>query len=50
MYFYAGEIYQWHWLEKSGQRLQYVDQTHLVLASGKLALQKTQSTTDEMGI
>ena len=27
-------------LENSGQRLENVDQTHLVLASGKLVLQK----------
>ena len=31
---------QWHWLEESGHRLENVDQTHQVLASGKLVLQK----------
>ena len=32
----AAEIYRWH----SGQRLDNVNRTHLVLASGKLVLQK----------
>ena len=31
-------IYQWCWLEKSGQRIETVDRTHLVLASVKLVL------------
>ena len=33
------EINQQHLLDESGQRLENVDQTHLVLASGKPALQ-----------
>ena len=33
------EIYQWLWLEESGQRLENVDWTHLELASGKPVLQ-----------
>ena len=41
-YFDVAEIYQWRWLEESGQRLENVDQSHLVLASGKLVLQKTR--------
>ena len=35
---------QWHWLEESGHRLENVDQTHLVLASGKLVLQKDSNS------
>ena len=31
---------QWRCLKKSGQWLENVDQTHLVLARGKLVLQK----------
>ena len=42
-YFDVAEIYQWRWLEECGQRLENVDQSHLVLASGKLVLQKTSS-------
>ena len=38
--FDVNETYQRRWLEESGQRLEYVDQTHLVLASGKLVFQK----------
>ena len=34
-FFDVVEIYQLCWLEESGQRLVNVDQTHLVLASGK---------------
>ena len=37
----VAEIYQWRWLEESGQKLENVDPTHLVLASGKLVLQKS---------
>ena len=35
--------YQRHCLEESGQWLENADQTHLVLASGKLVLQKSLS-------
>ena len=38
---YVAEINQWRCSEESGQWLENVDQTHLVLASGKLVLQKT---------
>ena len=34
------EVNQLCWLEDSGQRLENVDRTHLVLASGKPVLQK----------
>ena len=37
------KYYQCHrrrWLEESGQWLENVDQTHLILVSGKLVLQK----------
>ena len=34
------EVNQQCWLEESGQWLENVDQTHLVLASGKPVLQK----------
>ena len=34
------EVNQHHWLEESGQWLENVDRTHLVLASGKPVLQK----------
>ena len=44
IYFDVTEIYQWCWLEKSGQMLENVDQTHLVLASDKLVLQKRYRT------
>ena len=37
------EVYQGPCVEKSGQYLENVDQTHLVLASGKRVLQKTLS-------
>ena len=33
------------WLEESGQRLENVDRTNLVVASGKLVLQKTFNST-----
>ena len=36
----VAEIYRWRWLEESGLRLENVDLTHVVLASGKLELQK----------
>ena len=38
---HVAEVNQPSRLEESGQWLDNVDQTHLVLASGKLALQKT---------
>ena len=40
IYFDVAEIYRQRWLEESGQRLENVGQTHLVLVSGKLVLQK----------
>ena len=42
-YFEAAEIYWRLWLEKSGQRLENVEQAHLVLASGKLELHEQVS-------
>ena len=36
IYFDVAEIYRQCWLEESGQRLENVDQTRLVLASGKI--------------
>ena len=36
----VAEINQRRWLEESGHWLENVDQTHLVLASGKTVLQK----------
>ena len=36
----ASETNQWHCLEESGQWLENVDRIHLVLASGKLGLEK----------
>ena len=36
----AAEVNQLHWLEESGQWLEHVDRTHLVLASGKSVLRK----------
>ena len=39
-FFYVAEVNQRRCLEKSGQWLENVDQTHLVLGSGKLLLQK----------
>ena len=36
----VAEVDQQHWLEESGQWLENVDLTHLVLASGKPVLQK----------
>ena len=39
----VAEVNQWRWLEDSRQWLDNVDQTHLVLASGKQVLQKTIS-------
>ena len=38
---HPAEVYQWHRLEESGQRLKNVDQYHLVVASGKQVLQKS---------
>ena len=40
IYFDVGEIYQWRWLEESGQRLENVDRTHLVLGSVKASTKK----------
>ena len=36
----VGGVNQWRCLEENEQRLKTVDRTHLVLASGKLVLQK----------
>ena len=36
----VAEVNQWNCLEEGGQWLENVDQTHLVLASGELVLQK----------
>ena len=41
MYFDVAEIYRQLWLDESGQWLENVDQTHQVLASGKLEQQKS---------
>ena len=38
--FDVAEVYQWRWLEKSGLWLENDNPTHVILASGKLALQK----------
>ena len=35
------ELYRRCWLEESGQRLENIDRTHLLLASGKLVLHKS---------
>ena len=40
IHFDIDEIYRQRWLNESGQRLENIDQTHIVLASGKLVLQK----------
>ena len=37
----VAEVNQWPCLEESGQWLENVDQTHLILTSGKLVLQKS---------
>ena len=39
----VAEVNQRRWLEESGQRLENVDGTHLVLASGKPVLTKNCS-------
>ena len=39
----VAEVNQWHCLDESGQWLENLDQTHLVLASGKLVLQKAKT-------
>ena len=44
----VAEVNQWRCLEESGQWLEDVAQTHLVLASGKLVLQKTTVTLAPM--
>ena len=36
----VAEVNQWRWLEETEQWFEYVDQTHLVLASGKQVLPK----------
>ena len=38
--FNVAETYQQRWSEESGQNIDNVDQTHLELAGGKLALQR----------
>ena len=38
----VAKVYQRRWLEESGQWLENVDPTHLVLASGKPELQKNR--------
>ena len=40
LFFDVAEIYRRHRLEESGQRVEIVDWAHLILASGKLVLQK----------
>ena len=40
----VAEVNQWRWIEESGQWLDNDIQTHLVLASGKPVLQKTDSS------
>ena len=40
--FNVAEVNQRRWLEESGLRLENVNQTHLVLASGKPVLQKVK--------
>ena len=35
------EVNQWRWLDESGQWLENVDRTHLVLPSGEPVLQKS---------
>ena len=40
------EVNQQRWLEESGQWLENVHQTHLVLASGKPVLQKDEFFSD----
>ena len=40
--FNVGEIFRWHWLEEGEQRLENVNQNHLVLVSGKQVLQKNK--------
>ena len=37
-------VNQRHWSEESGQWLENIDRTHLVLASGKPVLQKATTT------
>ena len=41
----VAEVNQLHWLEESGQWLENVGQTHLVLASSKPVLQKGDLVT-----
>ena len=43
IYFYVAETYWWRRLYESGQRLKNVDQTPLLLSSGRLVLQKIAS-------
>ena len=39
----AAKVFQRPWLEESGQWLENVDQTHLVLYNGKVVLKKKES-------
>ena len=41
---------QWHCLEESGQWLENVDQTHQVLVSGNILLQKVESKTSSVDV
>ena len=45
----VAEVNQLCWVEESGQWLDNVDRTHLVLAGGKPVLQKTKSITLHQG-
>ena len=42
----VAEVNQWLWLEESGQWLENVETAHLVLASGKLVLQKNRESRE----
>ena len=47
----VAEVNQLHWLEESGQWLENVDRTHLLVTRGKLVLQKLErvvSNTDSL--
>ena len=45
----VADVNQQRWFEKSGQWLENVDWTHLVLASGKPVLQKTLAEEEFQG-
>ena len=45
----VAEVNQHRWLEDSGQWLENVDPTHLVLAGGNQVLQKTTEITEFNG-